>query len=78
MTETSSEERKAKTIDRFRLAASKSLEILGNCQSLMTDKERRAASYLCNTSPIDWSVEDMNLVISSNHRINNPIHPLGM
>ena len=77
-TDTTSEERKAKTVDRFRLAALKSLEILGNYQSLMTDKERRAASYLCNTSPIDWSVEDMNLVISSNHRINNPIHPLGM
>ena len=77
-TDTTSEERKAKTVDRFRLAALKSLEILGNYQSLMTDKERRAASYLCNTSPIDWSAEDMNLVISSNHRINNPIHPLGM
>ena len=61
------------TLVRFRAAAVRSLDAVKHCSDKMKSEEIAADHRMRHTVPADWTVRDMNLIISANHRINNPI-----
>jgi len=58
----------SETLERFRLAAARSLDAVKHCD--MRPHEKEVDERLRNTPPKDWSVQDMNTVINTDKRIN--------
>jgi len=61
------------TIERFRLAAQRSLDAIEHCD--LRPYEKEAAHQLRNTLMAEWTRYDMNTVIIADHRINRPFIP---
>jgi hypothetical protein len=61
------------TIERFRLVAQRSLDAIKHCD--LRPYEQEADHRLRNTLLAEWTVPDMNTVISADHRINRPFIP---
>jgi hypothetical protein len=66
------QDRRAATLERFRDAATRSLDAIKHCRYKMNDNEAEVDKRMRNTSPLEWTVSDMNTTINTDMKINHP------